>query len=112
LAGVTNYDDTKVKEDIAKKADAETMTTELGKKVDKVTGFSLVSDTEIERLSKVHNYDDTAITGRVSTAEGKIITCDAVIANVTSFGGQTLDVNAFGCTLRLNGKPTMTDVTP
>ena len=23
----------------------------------------------------------------------------------------TLDVNAFGCTLRLNGKPTVTDVT-
>ena len=46
------------------------------------------------------------------TAEGNVITCDAVIANVTSFGGQTLDVNAFGCTLRFNGKPTITPVTP
>lgn len=42
-------------------------------------------------------------------AEGKQIICDATIGNVTSFGGQTLDVNAFGCTLLFNGKPTVTD---
>ena len=42
------------------------------------------------------------------TAEGKVITCDCVIANVTSFGGGALDVNAFGCTIRFNGKPTVT----
>lgn len=43
------------------------------------------------------------------TAEGKVITCDATIGDVTSFGGQTLDVNSFGCTLYLNGEPTVTD---
>lgn len=72
LAGVTNYDDTQVKADIAKKADAETMTTELGKKVDKVEGYSLVADTEIARLAEVDNYDDTALAGKVTAAEGKI----------------------------------------
>ena len=72
LAGVTNYDDTQVKADIAKKADAEAMTTELGKKVDKVTGYSLVADTEIARLAEVDNYDDTALAGKVTAAEGKI----------------------------------------
>lgn len=41
-------------------------------------------------------------------AEGKQITCDCSIGNVTSFGGSTLDVNAFGCTIRFNGKPTVT----
>ena len=41
-------------------------------------------------------------------AEGKIITCDATIGAITSFGGATLDVNAFGCTIRFNGKPTVT----
>lgn len=45
-------------------------------------------------------------------AEGKQIVCDATISNVTSFGGQTLDVNSFGCTLLFNGSPTVTDVTP
>jgi len=43
------------------------------------------------------------------TAEGKVITCDCTIGNITSFGGQTLDVNAFGCTIRFNGQPTVTN---
>lgn len=42
------------------------------------------------------------------TAEGKLITCGCTIANVTSFGGNTLDVNNFGCTIRFNGEPTVT----
>lgn len=44
-------------------------------------------------------------------AEGKQIICDATVGAITTFGGSTLDVNAFGCTLRLNGKPTVTDAT-
>lgn len=44
-------------------------------------------------------------------AEGKQIVCDATIGDVTSFGGATLDVNAFGCTLYLNGQPTVTSAT-
>ena len=45
------------------------------------------------------------------TAEGKVITCDCTIGAITSFGGQALDVNSFGCTIRFNGKPTVTDAT-
>lgn len=44
-------------------------------------------------------------------AEGKQITCDCTIGAITSFGGSTLDVNAFGCTIRFNGKPTVTATT-
>lgn len=72
LATLANYDDTQVKADIAKKADAEAMTTELGKKVDKVDGKDLIATSEIERLATLKNYDDTALAGRVTTAEGKI----------------------------------------
>ena len=43
-------------------------------------------------------------------AEGKQIICDATIGEVTSFGGNTLDVNSFGCTIYFNGQPTVTDV--
>ena len=43
-------------------------------------------------------------------AEGKQIICDCSIGNISSFGGQTLDVNSFGCTIRFNGKPTVSDV--
>lgn len=66
LANVTNYDDTQVKADIAKKADAEATTNALNGKVDKATGYSLVSDTEIERLSKVDNYDDEEVRGLIA----------------------------------------------
>lgn len=45
---------------------------------------------------------------KITTAEGKVITCDCSIGDVISFGGNTLDVNAFGCTLRFNGEPTVT----
>lgn len=44
-------------------------------------------------------------------AEGKQIICDCSIGAITSFGGQTLDINAFGCTIRFNGKPTVTTTT-
>lgn len=42
------------------------------------------------------------------TSGGKLITADASVGAITSFGGQTLDVNQFGCTLRFNGEPTVT----
>lgn len=42
------------------------------------------------------------------TAEGKVITCDCTIGDVVSFGGATLDVNTFSCTIRFNGEPTVT----
>lgn len=41
---------------------------------------------------------------------GKQIICDCSIGDVVSFGGQTLDVNTFSCTIRFNGTPTVTDV--
>lgn len=42
------------------------------------------------------------------TAEGKVITCACSIGDVVSFGGATLDVNTFSCTIRFNGEPTVT----
>ena len=41
---------------------------------------------------------------------GNTIVCGCTIGNITSFGGNTLDQNAFGCTIRFNGKPTVTPV--
>ena len=42
-------------------------------------------------------------------AEGKQIVCDCSVGDVVTFGGNTLDVNSFGCTIRFNGKPTVTN---
>ena len=46
---------------------------------------------------------------RVTTAEGKVITCGCSVGDVVSFGGSTLDANQFSCTIRFNGEPTVTD---
>ena len=48
LAGLENFD-------------ASELEAAIEKKVDKVEGFSLVSNIEIERLANVNNYDDTEI---------------------------------------------------
>lgn len=48
---------------------------------------------------------------KITTAEGKVITCDCSIGDVVSFGGNTLDVNSFSCTIRFNGEPTVTTAT-
>lgn len=45
---------------------------------------------------------------KITTAEGKVITCDCSIGDVVSFGGNSLDVNTFSCTIRFNGEPTVT----
>lgn len=71
LASVENYDDTVIKADIAKKADATAMSTALEGKVDKVEGKVLSSNdyttVEKEKLAGLSNYDDTDIKASIAT---------------------------------------------
>lgn len=71
LASVENYDDTVIKADIAKKADATAMSTALEGKVDKVEGKVLSSNdyttAEKEKLAGLSNYDDTDIKASIAT---------------------------------------------
>lgn len=71
LASVKNYDDTAIKADIAKKADATAMSTSLAGKVDKVEGKVLSSNdyttAEKEKLAGLSNYDDTDIKASIAT---------------------------------------------
>jgi exopolysaccharide biosynthesis protein len=84
LAGLSNYNDTAIKESIANK-------------VDKVTGKSLISDTEITRLASVTNYDDstikTSISNKVDKVTGKSLISDSEIirlANVSNYDDSTI----------------------
>ena len=75
-----------------------------------VSGRRIAGDTAQDFIvSKQFALGNDRNTSVKIIAEGKQIICDATIGDVTSFGGQTLDVNAFGCTIRFNGKPTVTD---
>ena len=74
LAGLQNYDDAALAgrvaaleginhDDFAKAAD-------LAGKVDKEEGKVLIAQTELDRLAKLHNYDDTDLVGRIAALEG------------------------------------------
>lgn len=77
------------------------------------SGRRIVGNTAQDYIvSKQFTLGDDRKTSVKITAEGFVITCDATIGDVTSFGGSTLDVNNFACTLRLNGEPTITPVSP
>lgn len=74
-----------------------------------ISGRRIVGDTAQDYVaSKQFALGTNRNTSVKIVAEGNVITCDATIGAITSFGGSTLDVNAFGCTLRFNGKPTVT----
>lgn len=75
-----------------------------------ITGRRVVGDTAQDYVA---GKQFALGTDRNSSAKiisgGKQIICDCTIGNITSMGGNSLDVNAFGCTIRFNGKPTVTD---
>lgn len=77
-----------------------------------VTGRRIVGDTAQDFIAGLQFALGTDRNSSVKIISGgKQIICDCTIGNITSFGGNTLDINAFGCTIRFNGKPTVTDAT-
>ena len=74
-----------------------------------ISGRRIVGDTAQDYIAgKQFALGTERNTSVKITAEGKVITCDATLGAITSFGGATTDVNAFGVTIRFNGKPTVT----
>lgn len=75
-----------------------------------ISGRRIVGDAAQDHIAglqfKLGEERDTSVK---IIAEGKQIICDASVGGITSFGGSTLDVNAFGCVIRFNGTPTVTD---
>jgi len=70
-------------------------TVDISGKVDKVTGKSLISDTEITRLASVNNYNDTAITAslanKVDKVTGKSLISDSEITRLS--GVSNVDIS-------------------
>lgn len=76
LAGLTNYDDTEIKNNIT------AIRTTVDKKVDKVDGYSLVLDSEIEKLSAITN--PIKVKGRVDTID--VLPNDAAVGDLYFVG--------------------------
>ena len=75
-----------------------------------ITGRRIVGDAAQDYIAGMQFKLGTERNSSVKIISGgKQMICDCSIGGITSFGGNTLDVNAFGCTIRFNGKPTVTD---
>lgn len=76
-----------------------------------ITGRRVVGDTAQDYIvGKQFALGEDRNSSVKIVAEGKQIICDCSIGDVVSFGGNTLDVNTFSCTIRFNGAPTVTAV--
>ena len=75
-----------------------------------ITGRRIAGDTAQDFIvgKQFALGEDRNSSVKITTAEGKVITCDCSIGDVVSFGGNSLDVNTFSCTIRFNGEPTVT----
>lgn len=74
-----------------------------------LSGRRIVGDTAQDYIvSKQFALGEARNSSIKITAEGQVITCDCSIGDIVSFGGATLDVNTFSCTIRFNGTPTVT----
>lgn len=77
-----------------------------------ISGRRIVGDTAQDYIAgKQFALGDDRKSSVKIIAEGKQIVCDCTIGDVKSFGGSTTDVNAFSCTIRFNGTPTVTAAT-
>lgn len=89
-AATKSYTDT----ELAKKANTSDVTVELGKKVDKVDGKSLILDSEIERLATLHNYDDTTVKADIAKKADAEAMTTALGGKVDKVEGKSLVDNA------------------
>lgn len=75
-----------------------------------ITGKRIVGDTAQDYIAgKQFALGDARKSSVKIITGGKQITCDCTIGAISTFGGKTLDVNTFGCTIRFNGKPVVTN---
>jgi hypothetical protein len=76
-----------------------------------ITGRRIVGDAAQDHIADMQYKLGTDRNSSVKIISGgKQIVCPCTVGAITSMGGNALDVNAFGCTIRFNGKPTVTDV--
>ena len=75
-----------------------------------ITGRRIVGDSAQDYIAGLQFELGTDRNSSVKIISGgKKIICDCTVGAISSFGGNTLDVNQFGCTIRFNGAPAVTD---
>ena len=76
--------------------DIDSLLIDINKKVDNRVGYSLLANTEINRLSQLHNYDDTEINNKLNILTDKVDNYDLQIEDkVDKIYGKGLSTNDY-----------------
>lgn len=77
-----------------------------------ITGDRVVGDTAQDYIAGLQFTvgSDRKSSVKVTT-NGKVYTCDCVISDIVTFGGDSTNLKPFNCNIRFNGKPTVTNAT-
>lgn len=74
-----------------------------------VSGRRIVGDTAQDYIDGLkYKLGDERKSSFKVVVNGETIVADCTIGDIVSFGGNTLDVNQFSCTIMINGIPTVT----
>lgn len=74
-----------------------------------VSGRRIVGDTAQDYIDGLkYKLGDERKSSFKIVVNGETIVADCTIGNIVSFGGNTLDVNQFSCSIMVNGIPTVT----
>lgn len=77
-----------------------------------ITGDRIVGDTAQDYIAGLQFKLGSERHSSVKvTTNGKVYTCDCVISDIVTFGGNSAELKPFNCNIRFNGKPTETTAT-
>ena len=75
-----------------------------------VTGDRVEGDTAQDFIAGLQfKLGSERVTSVKVTTGGKVITCEAVVTDIVTFGGNSAELKPFNCNIRFNGKPSITD---
>ena len=75
-----------------------------------VTGDRVEGDTAQDFIAGLQfKLGSERVTSVKVTTGGKEITCEAVVTDIVTFGGNSAELKPFNCNIRFNGKPTITN---
>lgn len=75
-----------------------------------ITGDRVEGDTAQDYIAGLQfKLGSERVTSVKITSSGKVITCDAVVTDIVVLGGNSAELKPFNCTIRFNGKPSVTD---
>ena len=75
-----------------------------------ITGDRVEGDTAQDHIAGLQfKLGSERVSSVRITTGGKVITCDCVVTDIVTFGGNSAELKPFNCNIRFNGKPSITN---